>query len=152
MILRLTFTEQTTKFPAHSALLKQQQKMFDCRAQARKYLLKLYKHEIGMLFTLASLQHFVSCYEHERYPQRFLLSFIQHFLCLPIFCCMFCGSINFGRLTKTFQFLKMIHSGYSISYFNLFLIYAITCYSPVAGESNSQGFFLALVFINIVFS
>ena len=31
MILRLTFTEQTTKFPAHSALLKQQQKMFDRR-------------------------------------------------------------------------------------------------------------------------
>ena len=42
-----------------------------------------------------------------------------------------------GFNTKTFQFLKMIHSGYSISYFNLFLIYAVTCYSPVAGESNS---------------
>ena len=29
---------------------------------------------------------------------------------------------TFERLAKTFQFLKMIHSGYSRSYFNLFLI------------------------------
>ena len=35
--------------------------------------------------------------------------------------------ITFKRLTKTFQFLKMIDSGYSRSYFNLFLIHVITC-------------------------
>ena len=33
--------------------------------------------------------------------------------------------VTFERLPQTFQFLKMIHSGYSRSYFNLFLIYAI---------------------------
>ena len=32
---------------------------------------------------------------------------------------------TFERLAKTFQFLKMIHSGYSRSYFNLFLIYTV---------------------------
>ena len=32
---------------------------------------------------------------------------------------------TFERLTKTFQILKMIHSGYSKSYFNLFLIYVV---------------------------
>ena len=31
MILRLTSSEQTTKFPAHSELLKQQRKTFDHR-------------------------------------------------------------------------------------------------------------------------
>ena len=35
--------------------------------------------------------------------------------------------ITFKRLTKTFQFLKIIDSGYSRSYFNLFLIHVITC-------------------------
>ena len=34
---------------------------------------------------------------------------------------------TFERLAKTFQFLKMIHSGYSRSYFNLFLIYVVAC-------------------------
>ena len=53
------------------------------------------------------------------------LAFIQRFLCLPIFALRFL--ITFKRLTKTFQFLKMIDSGYSRSYFNLFLIHVITC-------------------------
>ena len=34
---------------------------------------------------------------------------------------------TFERLAKTFQFLKIIHSGYSRSHFNLFLIYAVAC-------------------------
>ena len=34
---------------------------------------------------------------------------------------------TFERLAKTVQFSKMIHSGYSRSYFNLFLIYAVAC-------------------------
>ena len=33
--------------------------------------------------------------------------------------------VTFERLTKTFQFLKMIRSRNSRSYFNLFLIYAV---------------------------
>ena len=34
---------------------------------------------------------------------------------------------TFERLAKTFQCLKTIYSGYSRSYFNLFLIYAVAC-------------------------
>ena len=35
--------------------------------------------------------------------------------------------VTFERLAKTFQFLKMIHSANSRSYFNLFSIYAVAC-------------------------
>ena len=34
---------------------------------------------------------------------------------------------TFEKLTKTFQFLKIIQGSYSRSYFNLFLIYAVAC-------------------------
>ena len=61
------------------------------------------------------------CYKHEWYTQRFLLLFIRHYLRLPIFV------ETFERLTKIFQFLKMIHSRYSRSYFNLLLLYTIPC-------------------------
>ena len=44
------------------------------------------------IFNFASLQCFLSCYKHEWYTQRFISSFIQRYLCLPIFCCMFCGN------------------------------------------------------------
>ena len=35
--------------------------------------------------------------------------------------------VIFQRLIKTLQFWKMIHGGYARSYFNLFIIYAVTC-------------------------
>ena len=38
-----------------------------------------------------------------------------------------CFLITFKRLTKTFQFLNVVKCGSSRSYFNLFLIHAITC-------------------------
>ena len=44
------------------------------------------------IFNFASLQCFLCCYEHEQYTQRFILLFIQRYLRLPIFCCMFCGN------------------------------------------------------------
>ena len=34
---------------------------------------------------------FLLCYEHERYTWRFLLSYIQLYLWLPIICCTICG-------------------------------------------------------------
>ena len=39
---------------------------------------------------------------------------------------LLCFLVTFQRLTKTFQFLKMICGRNSRSYFNLFLIYAVT--------------------------
>ena len=44
------------------------------------------------IFNFASLQCFLSCYKHEWFTQRFISSFIQRYLRLPIFCCMFCGN------------------------------------------------------------
>ena len=53
MILRLTSGEQTTKFPAHSALLKWQRKTFDRRSQAKKYFCqwKVNKQHYVLKFT-----------------------------------------------------------------------------------------------------
>ena len=75
-------------------------------------------------FRYASLWHFLSCYEHERYPLRFLLSLFYSALSTPPyfkFCCMFCG--NFWKTGKN---ISVFESSYSRSYFNLFLIYAVT--------------------------
>ena len=44
------------------------------------------------------------------------------YLRLPIFCCTFCG--NFWKTGKNIPVLEI---GYSRSYFNLFLIYAVAC-------------------------
>ena len=53
------------------------------------------------IFTFASLWHFLSSYEHEWYSRKFLLSFIQRSLPLPIFCRTFCG--NFWKVCKNIQ-------------------------------------------------
>ena len=41
------------------------------------------------------------------------------------FCCTFCE--NFWNTRKNIPFFKLIHSGYSRSYFNLFLSYDVAC-------------------------
>ena len=75
-------------------------------------------------------KRFLSCYKHKWYTWRFLLSFIHRCLLLPIFVVRFV--VTFERFAKTFQFLKKIHSGYSRSYFHLFILsvlprHAIAC-------------------------
>ena len=58
---------------------------------------------------------FFSCYKNTNGTLgRFLLSFIQHYLNLFIFCCTFCG--NFWKAHKSISVLKMIHGGYSRSF------------------------------------
>ena len=71
-----------------------------------------------MQILLASQKYFLTCYKHKRYIQRFLFSFIRHYLCLSIFCCTLWG--NFWKARKHITVFERIHGGYSRSYFNLF--------------------------------
>ena len=66
---------------------------------------------------------FILLWKRTVHSEVSFIMFIQRYLRLPIFCCMFCG--NFWKARKNMLVFKMIHSSYSRSYFNLFLIYTV---------------------------
>ena len=122
-IFRLTSSEQTTKFPDHSALLKWQRKTFDrpnytlFQASARNV-----RHANFCKFVAFSTLLRTRTVHSEVSFIIFFFSFIPDSL---FFTVLFV--VTFERLAKTFQFLKMIHSSSSRSYFNLLFIYTIAC-------------------------
>ena len=93
--------------PAHRLLLHVVKSRHACKSkrfQITRYMCKFY-----------SVCKFLSCscYEHEQYTPKFLLSYIQRYLRLPIFCCTFCG--NFWKALKNiavFEFQSLFYIGH----------------------------------------
>ena len=73
-----------------------------------------------------------------RYTQRFLLSLFYSALSMPPYFLWYV----FGNFWKTGQNISVFESGYSRSYFNLFLIYVVTCnvhkYKPTQNINSSK--------------